>query len=68
MPTGLEFEHTFRLLLGDKARHSASNSDNPKRRAHWLKVALNKIELEINILDSTDRHKQMLLNEVIVAK
>ena len=68
MPTGMEFELTLRLLLGRRASVAASASENPKRRSAWLRNAMLKIEHEVIALDTTDRHKQMMLAEIEASK
>ena len=68
MHWGMEFELTLCLLFGRSARHTASASENPKRRADWLRKAMLKIEREVLALDTTDRHKQMMLAEVVAAR
>ena len=68
MPTGIEFEVTLCLLFGRSLRHAASASENPRRRAEWLRKAMQKIEHEVVALDTTERHKQMMLAEIEAAK
>lgn len=68
MPTGMEFEGTLRLLLGRRASHTASASENPKRRAEWLRKAMQRVEREVLALDTTERHKQMMLAEIEASK
>ena len=68
MPTGMEFEGTLRLLFGRKANHAASASENPKRRSEWLRSAMRTMEGEVIALDTTERHKQMMLAEVAASR
>ena len=60
----MEFEMTFRLLFGDRAKYIEGQQLNTKSRSRWLRKALDKIEQELNSLDTTERHKQMLLGEI----
>lgn len=68
MPTGMEFEGTLRLLLGRRAQHTASASENPRRRAEWIRKAISKLEHEVIALDTTERHRQMMLGDLAAAK
>jgi hypothetical protein len=64
----MEFELTFRLLFGDKAKYIEGQELNQKSRASWLRKSIDRIEREVIALDTTERHKQMLLGEVEAAR
>lgn len=68
MPLLMEFELTFRLLFGDRAKYIEGQQANTKSRTAWLRKALDRIEREIDKLETTARHKQMLLGEVEAAR
>lgn len=64
----MEFEMTFRLLFGDRAKYIEGQQLDPKSRSSWLRKSVDKIEREIISLDTTERHKQMLLGELEAAR
>jgi hypothetical protein len=64
MARHIEFEMTLRLLFGDRAKYIEGQELNAKLRASWLRKSLDKIEREVLAIDTTERHKQMLLGEV----
>lgn len=68
MTRHMEFEMTFRLLFGGRAKYIEGQQVNPKSRAAWLRKSLDRIERELNNLDTTVRHKQMLLGELEAAR
>jgi len=68
MPLLMEFELTFRLLFGDRAKYIEGQQANTKSRTAWLRKALDRIERDIDKLETTARHKQMLLGEVEAAR
>ena len=68
MSRHMEFELTFRLLFGDRAKYIEGQSLNPKSRANWLRKSIDRIEHEVVALETTERHKQMLLGEVEAAR
>ena len=68
MTRHMQFEFTFRLLFGDQAKYIEGQELNPKSRAKWLKKSIDRIEREILALDTTERHKQMLLGEIEAAR
>lgn len=63
MDTAMDFEITMRILFGKKAYHIASSEANPTHRREWLQKAIRKLTRTINDLDTTVRHKQMLMAE-----
>jgi len=69
MDTAYDFELTMRLLFGDKAYHIASSQDSPSQRRKWVQKSIRKLMLIVNDLDTTLRHKQMLMGELdVIAK
>jgi hypothetical protein len=66
MDTGMHFETTMRLLFGEKAYQIAGTEANPKHRREWLQRAVRELLCTINTLDTTPRHKQMLMTELEV--
>ena len=64
MDTAMQFELTMRLLFGERAYHIASSHNNEVHRRQWLQKANREIERRVNRLDSTPRHKQMLMAEL----
>src|SRR2546428_618712 len=62
----MEFELAMRLLFGEKAYHIASLASHPTHRREWLQKAVKKLLRISNELDTTPRHKQMLMTELEV--
>lgn len=63
MDTGMDFEITMRILFGKKAYNIASAEANSGPRRKWLQKAIRELTRTINNLDTTPRHKQMLMTE-----
>lgn len=63
MEIAMVFEMTMRILFGDKAYHIAGAERHPTHRRNWLQKATRKLMRNINDLDTTLRHKQMLMAE-----
>lgn len=61
MDTAMDFEITMRILFGKKADRIASCEANLTRRKAWLQKAIRKLTKTINDLDTTVRHKSMLM-------
>lgn len=64
MDTAMEFEITMRLLFGEKAYHIADEHGSTKGRRAWLTKALRRFTREVDALETTSRHKQMLMGEL----
>lgn len=64
MDAAMRFETTMRLLFGEKAYQIAGTEANPKHRREWLQRAVREILRVVNSLDTTPRHKQMLMAEL----
>jgi len=54
----------MRLLLGEKAYHIAGQEAHEKYRRDWLKKATKAILRAVDSIETTTRHKQMLITEV----
>lgn len=57
----LDFEYTLALLFGDEAYQTASFAKNDKFRTKWLRRAVKRMLKDVNSLDTTQRHKEMLV-------
>ena len=68
MSRHMEFEMTFRLLFGGRVKYTEGQQQNPKLRTAWLRKSLDRIETKLIELDTTERHKQMLLGELEAAR
>jgi hypothetical protein len=64
MEPGILFEITVRLFLGRKAYHSASPQRHAASRRRWLLKVVRLMMKKIEPLDTTTRHKQMLMREL----
>lgn len=64
MDTAMQFELTMRLLFGEKAYHIAGSAGHPAHRREWLQRAVRRLLRLVNTLDTTPRHKQMLMVEL----
>lgn len=64
MDAGMRFEMTICLLFGDKAYKIAGTEANAKHRKEWLQKAVRKLLRVVDDLDTTPRHKQMLMTEL----
>lgn len=60
----MDFELMLRQFFGDKAWHSASSAFNKKSRNQWFRKIEKKILANIESIDTTERHKSLLLQEV----
>ena len=60
----MEFETTMRLVFGDKAYHIADFHGSAGGRREWLTKVLREFTNDIDKLDTTVRHKQMLMGEI----
>lgn len=64
MDAAMDFELTTRLLFGDKAYQIADQHGSTKSRRDWLMKAIKMLTREVDNLDTTLRHKQMLMSEL----
>lgn len=60
---GMDFETTVRLFLGDRAYQIAGGENDDKYTREWLLKVAKKMLRSIDVLESTTRHKQMLMTE-----
>jgi hypothetical protein len=61
MDTDMLFEFTMRLYFGDKAYQTRGQFNNPKYRRECLRKVIRLLMNQINTLDTTPRHKQVLM-------
>ncbi|MQA30044.1 MAG: hypothetical protein GEU82_09430 [Luteitalea sp.] len=54
----------MRLLFGDEARHIADRHPDDQARRRWLNRALRQLTRHVDALDTTARHKQLLMGEI----
>ena len=59
----MDFEITVRLFLGDKAYHIAGQENQDKYRREWLLKSAKKVLQSVDDLETTTRHKQMLMTD-----
>lgn len=64
MDTPMDFELTMRLIFGKKAYHIAGAESDPVNRRQWLKKAIRRLLRHVDDLDTTVRHKQMLMSDI----
>ncbi len=64
MDTPMQFEITMRLLFGQRAYHIASSQNHHGHRNAWLQKTIRKLLRLVNDLDTTPRHKKMLMGEL----
>ncbi|MDO8891026.1 MAG: hypothetical protein Q7V00_04205 [Sulfurimicrobium sp.] len=64
MDAAMDFEITMSLLFGEKARHIDDQHCSTKGRRAWLTKAIERLTREVDALDTTVRHKQMLMGEL----
>jgi hypothetical protein len=60
----MEFELAMRLLFGQKGYHIAGSELNPASRREWLEKTVRKLLRVVNDLDTTLRHKQVIMSEL----
>lgn len=61
---GMDFEYTVRMFLGDKAFHIAGGVHDEKYFKGDLKSCIPVMRKKAMGLDTTSRHKEMLLKEI----
>lgn len=57
----MRFERTLMLFVGDQGYQTASQSGTPKLRREWLKRILRLVLKAMDKLETTPRHKQVLM-------
>ena len=60
----MTFELAMRQFFGRKAYHIADLAGSTRSRNKWLRKALRKILKDVDDLDTSPRHKQMLMREL----
>lgn len=60
----LHFEYAMILLFGDKADHIAWMAAHEGYTKEWLRRAVKRFSKDINSLDTTERHKEMLVMQL----
>lgn len=64
----MDFELMLRQFLGDKAQFSQDNRNYENYMRKWLRKIIDKITSRVDGLDTTVRHKKMLMYEVEILK
>lgn len=65
MDTEMQFESTVGLFVGQKKAHGIAGAADDKRlRRKWLTKVVKVISLRVNGLETTTRHKQMLMSQI----
>lgn len=64
MGRAMDFEITMRLLFGDRAYHIADLELNQKHRRDWLQKSIKKLRKQVDKVDTTIRHKELLSAEL----
>lgn len=60
----MHFERTLMLFFGDAAYQTAGQAATPKHRRFWLKRVLRLVMKCIDKIDTTPRHKQLMMKHV----
>lgn len=60
----LSFEYTMKMLFGDSADHIAYVAGREELLKKWLGRAVQRFVKDINKLDTTQRHKEMLIMQL----
>ncbi|PHS30055.1 MAG: hypothetical protein COA95_09865 [Methylophaga sp.] len=60
----MSFELMLKQYFGEKAFHSAGSAYSNKYRNSWFKKLERKLSGDINDIDTSERHKSMLLSNV----
>lgn len=58
------FEYTIQLFLGTKANHIAGQANSPRYRREWLNRVVRTLLKQIDGLETTPRHRQVLMASV----
>lgn len=68
MDSGMRIERTMRLYFGKKAYGTAGEFNNPKNCRRWLKKVIRLIMKQIDTLDTTPGHKQLIMENTETAE
>jgi cobalamin biosynthesis Mg chelatase CobN len=60
----MDFEHCIRQFLGDEAYHIADSANNDIEARKWLRKCVKVMRKRVDVLDTTTRHKKMLMREI----
>jgi len=60
----MDFEYCIRQFLGDKAYHIADFANDDVSARRWLRKCVAKMKKRVDGLDTTTRHKEMLMTEL----
>ncbi|MBI2032335.1 MAG: hypothetical protein HYT09_01690 [Candidatus Levybacteria bacterium] len=60
----MNFEHAVRQFLGDKAYHIADSAFDDTSFRQWLRKCIPIMRRKVNQLDTTTRHKEMLMSNI----
>ena len=58
------FEHIMQLYFGEKANHVAGQANSPRDRREWLRRVVRLLLKRIDSLETTPRHRQVLMANV----
>lgn len=64
MDQSLSFENTMRQFFGDKAQQIAYSENIPSEKKKWLKKLIKRLKKDINNLDTSINHKQLLNSSI----
>jgi hypothetical protein len=68
MDTEMIFEHVMGLYFGEKAYQIAGQANTPKYRREWLMKVIRVIMKTIDAIDTTPRHKRVMMSDVEAIK
>lgn len=60
----IEFEYAMRCFFGEEAYGLAGSDDDPKTVRKWLLRAVKKMAKNVNDIDTSERHRELLLNRL----
>lgn len=60
----LDFETTMKQFCGDKAWHIEDSFSNPTEFRKWLRKCISIAKKKVDKLDTTTRHKEMLMRDI----
>ena len=63
----MQFEHTLMLFFGSKAYQTAGQAATPTSCRYWLRRVLKRLIRDVDKIETTPRHKQLLMQNVEAA-
>lgn len=63
----MQFERTLMLFFGQQAYQTAGQAATPTSRRHWLRRVLKNLMKDVDKIETTGRHKQLLMSNVEAA-